>query len=252
MLALVVPTRNEEKNVEILNSRIQKSLIGIPHLVIYVDDSDDSTPELIEKLMMKNHSIRLIHREVSDRSGGLSTAVLEGFAAAVNEANYICVMDADLQHPPELITVLLDVAMKFDADIVVASRYLPGGKTDGLHGPIRKLISLLCALLVRVVFFSRIGSVSDPLGGFFLVSSRTIHNTTLQPFGFKILLDILMRTRWEVLKEVPYQFESRKHGESKASLKQGLLFLAQVAKLMKDKLSESIAPFNDRRMRKEI
>jgi dolichol-phosphate mannosyltransferase len=171
----------------------------------------------------------MIHRDGIARRGGLSTAAVAGIRAAAGD--YVCIMDADLQHPPQLVKSLLSRAEETGADIVIASRYVRGGSDEGLGGPSRKAISWAAKWLAKIVFFERIHSVKDPLSGFFLARRSVLNRATLQPIGFKILLDILIRSDWRGVQEVPLKFASRAGGTSKATMKQGKDYLLHVLSL---------------------
>jgi len=230
-ISLVIPTRNEEDNLPSLVAKLAEVLKGASYEIILVDDSDDATAQVAPQLAaIHGLTLSVIHREEGQRSGGLSTAVLVGVAAAHGE--YVCIMDADLQHPPELIRSMIDAAGGVDADIVVASRYVEGGSDAGLSNRARKMISLASKHLVKTAFRGRLRTVSDPLSGFFLARRSLLNETALSPIGFKILLDILVRSNWRVAAEVPLKFERRAAGSSKASLKQGRDFLSHVSQLL--------------------
>ena len=230
-VSLIIPTRNEEESLPELIEKLSEVLGDKSYEVILVDDSDDATAQVAPRLAAEcGLSLSVIHREGRERQGGLSTAVLAGIAAAHGE--YVCIMDADLQHPPQIIGLMLEVAGDGDVDIVIASRYVEGGSDDGLSSRARRMISLTSKRLVKTVFRGRLRTVTDPLSGFFLARRSLLDETALRPIGFKILLDILVRSDWQIAKEVPLKFEQRAAGSSKASLKQGQKFLAHVARLM--------------------
>jgi dolichol-phosphate mannosyltransferase len=170
-LTLVIPTRNEADNVPRLVRELKESLSGVDYRVVFVDDSTDRTPEVIRSLREEDDRIVLIHREEAERDGGLSTAVTTGIDAAASESEYICVMDADLQHPPEKVGEMLEVARASDADVVVASRYARDGNYAGLSGPLRKAVSMGTKSLAQIVF-KEARKTSDPLSGFFLLGTR--------------------------------------------------------------------------------
>jgi dolichol-phosphate mannosyltransferase len=146
---------------------------------------------------------------------------------------YICVMDADGQHPPEVIPRMLATAQETEADYVGGSRYIPGGSPEGLQGVIRKVVSRGLALLTRLAFLmTPIRNVTDPLSGFFLFRRSLVDGVALQPLGWKISLEVLVRSRAEWLVEVPYRFAPRLDGDSKATLQQGLLVLQHILVLL--------------------
>lgn len=229
-LTLIIPTFNERENIAPLLAQIGASLGDTAWDVLFVDDSNDGTDKLIAELTAADGRIHLLHRE--DNRGGLAGAVVDGLKEAHGE--YLCVLDADLQHPPALIPRLLDSARQNTADVVVASRYRPGGGAGGLSGPLRQAYSQGLRRLTQVVFPSRLQSVTDPLSGYFLVRRRVIEGVDLRPIGYKILLEILVRCRWQRATEVPYRFEPRRAGSSKADLSQGLRFLQHLATLLWD------------------
>ena len=105
------------------------------------------------------------------------------------------------------------------------------GSPGGLDGPLRHLVSLGLRLLTKVLFPERLRGVTDPLGGFFLVRRSLVQGVELHPMGYKILLEILVRSPWQTIAEVPYEFRPRRGGTSKANLREGLRFLSHVAAL---------------------
>jgi len=229
-VSLIIPTLNEEQNLPILFAKLRDLLHETNYEIILVDDSDDATATTARRLAFEmSLNVSVIHREGDQRAGGLSTAVLAGVAAAYGD--YLCIMDADLQHPPELIIDMMATARASDADIVVASRYVEGGSDAGLSSGTRRIISKVSRGLVKTVFRRSLKSISDPLSGFFLARRSLLNETTLRPIGFKILLDILLRSNWKLAAEVPLQFERRASGSSKATLSQGRDFLSHVMRL---------------------
>ena len=228
-LSLVIPTRNEAGNIEPLLMRIHQALKGIPTEVVFVDDSTDDTPEVIRKLQdwFPLH-ISLIHRVKEQRKNGLGGAVVEGIQVA--HSPWICVMDADLQHPPEMIPRLLQQAKKTGADVVMGSRLAPGGDASSL-GFKRMLISQVFALTTRLTFPQRLRTVTDPLTGFFLTRRAALKAEELRPDGFKILLEILVSHPQLKVVEVPIQFGYRNAGESKASVAETIKFFRGLLRL---------------------
>lgn len=231
ILSVVVPTRNEADNIKALVGRLKAALAEVAFELIFVDDSDDDTPRVVESLAATDPRIHCIHRARPERAGGLGTAVTHGFALA--QAGLICVMDGDLQHPPETVRELLAAEQLTGADLVVASRYMPGGSQDGLDGGYRLLISRGSSLLAKALF-SKARVVSDPMSGFFLFRRSLIDGVELHPVGFKILLDILVRAKPASVVAVPLEFQERGSGTSKASTRQGLLYLRHLSGLLCD------------------
>src|SRR5215216_5591931 len=230
LLTLVVPTRNEADNVPVLVRKLRESLSGIDYRVVFVDDSTDETPEVIRDLGEEDGRITLIHRKDPERGGGLSTAVTTGIEAFAGMSEYTCVMDADLQHPPERVREMLELARSSDADVVVASRYTRGGSYTGLPGPLRRGVSVGSKYVAQVVF-KEARKTSDPMAGFFLVRNDAISGIQFRPTGFKILLEILVCAPELKVVEVPLEFRARHAGVSKATFKQGLEYLSHISSL---------------------
>jgi dolichol-phosphate mannosyltransferase len=228
-VSLIVPTRNEAGNISELLVRLDRLPAGVLGEVIFVDDSEDDTPATVAYLGPSvAFPVDVVHREPGHRDGGLSGAVLEGFRRA--RGDWLAVMDADLQHPPEAIADLFEAARSNGADIVCATRNVNGGCRDGL-GAARDLISKSFTTFARRTFPRRLRGVSDPMSGFFLVRRSAIDVDALRPTGFKILLEILVRTPALRRTEVAYEFAPRHAGDSKASLRQGVTYLRHLARL---------------------
>jgi len=228
-LTLVIPTRNEVGNVPRLVRELGEALSGVDYRVVFVDDSTDRTPEVIQALSEEDTRVVLIRREEAEQ-GGLSTAVTTGMDAVANESEYTCVMDADLQHPPGKVREMLEEIRSSGADVVVASRYARGGSYAGLPGPTRRAVSIGSKYLAQVVF-KEARKTSDPMTGFFLVRNAAIAGIQFRPTGFKILLEILVCAPELKVVEVPLNFQARNAGVSKANLRQGLEYLAHIASL---------------------
>jgi dolichol-phosphate mannosyltransferase len=226
-LTVIVPTFNEAPNIAELVERIYAATIGIETEILFVDDSTDGTAGEIERVSVVSPlPLRLIHRAVP--AGGLSGAVLEGLAAS--DASWALVMDGDLQHPPEMIPVLLAAAIDARADLVVASRYVSHGSASGLAGHVRHVVSAAATMVTRAVFPFRLRDCTDPMTGFFALRRGAVDLAVLKPRGFKILLEIMARTSLSIV-EVPFVFGQRKAGESKASIRNGLQFILQIVAL---------------------
>lgn len=230
---VIVPTFNERDNVAELVARIAAALAGRDAEILFVDDStDDTAAEVARVAADAPIRVRVIHRE--QNSGGLGGAVVVGLEAAASD---VCiVMDGDLQHPPELLPVLLDRYAAGDADVVAASRYIGGGDTSGLGTTVRFGVSRAATWLTRAMFPIRLARSTDPMTGFFLVDRSRLDLDGLKPQGFKILLEILARNDLRIA-EMPMEFAERRHGSSKASMRQGATFLAHLARLRFGKMS---------------
>ena len=231
-LAVLVPTRNEAANIEELLRRIAAAVTGIPTEIVFVDDSDDDTPAAIRRVARRRgggaYQLSLLHRRGGQRTGGLDGAVVDGLRAV--DAPWVCVLDADLQHPPEVVPRLLAAAERDGADLAVASRYCGTGGADGL-GPARALISTACGSAAKLLFPMPLGGVTDPMSGFFLIRRSAVHLDGLRPRGFKILLELLVRHGGLRATEVEYIFADRHAGESKGTLREGLTYLGSLAEL---------------------
>ncbi len=233
-LSVVVPTRNEHDNIWPLVEALHQALQGLHVEVIFVDDSDDDTPEIITDAAKTVGSslfhLELEHRVAGDaRAGGLATAVMYGMNRA--QAEYVAVIDADLQHPVDQLPVLHGQAVAQDADIVIASRYIKGGSYQGLDGVGRRCISVGLKWTAKLLFPEQLLRISDPLGGFFLLRRSLMNDVTLRPVGYKILLELLLRCSWLRVIEVPYHFQARAHGQSKANMQQGITVLQHMHRL---------------------
>jgi dolichol-phosphate mannosyltransferase len=225
--SLVIPTFNEADNISTLLDRLGEVLTELTE-IIFVDDSSDDTPEVIEKEAQDRPvPIQVLHRE--EPIGGLGGAVVEGIRLA--RGRWIVVMDADLQHPPDLVPALLATGEETGAQLVVASRYAAGGSRAGLAGGYRLAVSSLSTLLAKLVFLRRLRGVSDPMSGFFAIRRDIIAPGTLRPLGYKILLELIVRTRPRPVAEVPYVFGERHAGDSKSSMREGFRFLRHLALL---------------------
>jgi len=232
-LSIIVPTRDEAANIAELVERIAAAVDVERTEVVFVDDSEDATPRVIRAVAETAPlPVRLVHR--ASPVDGLGGAVAEGLRLA--RADACLVMDGDLQHPPEAIPRLAERFGRGDADVIVATRYADEGEAGGLADARRVLVSRGSTRLAKTLFPKRLAEVSDPMTGFFLVDRRALDLDSLRPRGFKILLEILARHELHVA-EIPFRFEGRRSGESKASHRQGARFLAQLARLRFGRMS---------------
>jgi dolichol-phosphate mannosyltransferase len=219
---VIVPTYREAGNIALLIERLEALRRAYPEpleLTIVDDDSRDGTAEIVERLNLP--WVRLIVRKV-DR--GLSAAVLEGLRHTTGEI--IVVMDADLSHPPEAIPSMLQ-QLNNGSDFVVGSRYVEGGVTDDDWGLLRWLNSRVATLLAWPFT-----SIKDPMSGFFALRRTTLAGADpLNPIGYKIGLELLVKCRCSHVAEVPIAFADRIHGESKLSLREQLRYLRHIRRL---------------------
>jgi dolichol-phosphate mannosyltransferase len=226
LLSIVVPTRNEEGNVVPLVAALERVMPTVGVEIIFVDDSDDGTPEAVLAVARtSSREVRLVHRVDKARTGGLGGAVVDGIRRA--RGTWVCVMDGDLQHPPEIVERLLERAQAGNAEIVVASRFCDHGGT-GSFARSRRVLSSASSCAAHAMFPRRLRRVTDPMSGFFLVRRDALNLAKLKPRGFKILLEILVQTPGLRRAEVPFVFGERHHGESKAGLREGARYLRQL------------------------
>lgn len=224
-LSVVVPTYNEAENVRNLTDQINSALNGIDYEIIFVDDSSDNTPEVIKSVMSENSNVRMKHREGET---GLATAVLEGFKMA--EGDYIAVMDADLQHPPQILRSMYD-CLETGVDFCIPSRFIPGGSDGGL-GLYRKFVSFVARYIGKILLPS-LRKISDTTSGLFMFRREVIKNADLKPIGWKILIEVLAMGTYSTVAEIPYRFQARPAGESKLTTKVSMEYLMQLKGLRK-------------------
>ncbi|KHD37952.1 glycosyl transferase [Clostridium acetobutylicum] len=223
MLSIIIPVYNEKGNILELTSRIKSALKNNEYEIIFVDDSTDETPKIIESLALKYNNIRLKHRKGKK---GLSSAVIDGFKFA--RGDVLSVMDGDLQHPPEMLKSML-FEMKKDTDIVICSRFVLGGKEEGLN-IFRKVASFI-ARLIGKIFLKPLRKISDPTAGFFMLKRKVIKNRDLRAIGWKILIEILVMGDYKRVVELPYSFKRRKHEKSKFTISVQGQYLKQIVSL---------------------
>ncbi|BEL08584.1 glycosyltransferase family 2 protein [Actinoplanes sichuanensis] len=226
--SVIVPTYNERDNVPTLLARLAAALPHDDTEIVFVDDSTDGTPEAIREAA-RDHPIAITVHHRDESTGGLGGAVVEGMRLARGE--WIVVMDADLQHPPEIVPDLIAAGLRDGADLVVGSRYAGGGDTGGLADGYRKLVSRGSTLLVKTLFRNSLLAVSDPMSGLFAIRASSLDTAALRPLGYKILLELIVRNRPGRIVEVPYGFQARHAGESKSTAAEGVRFLKHVAGL---------------------
>jgi len=228
-VTIVVPTYNESANIRRLLHQITESVPSrLPCEVVFVDDSTDDTPEVIHEAAADcPFPVTVLHRE--EPVGGLGGAVVEGMKAAGSD--WIVVMDGDCQHPPSLVPELVATGERANAGLVVASRYIKGGSRAGLAGSYRVAVSRGATWLTKSLFPRRLRGISDPMSGFFAIRRSDIAAEALRPLGYKILLELAVRSRPRQVTEVPFVFQDRFAGESKSSAQEGFRFLRHLVGL---------------------
>lgn len=226
-VSVVVPTYKERVNITPLVERIHGAMSAYDYEVVFVDDnSRDRSVETVRSLAKGGYPVRMIVRE---KERGLATAVVAGMKQATGDV--IVVLDADLQHPPEVIPSLVR-AVAGGAGIAVASRYVAGGGCRGWS--LTRRIMSKGAIKIAHALLPSTRNVSDPVSGFFALSRHIVNPDRLRPTGYKILLEILVEAAqgtW--VTEVPYVFEVRSRGESKLDIRQQVEYLRHIFDLMK-------------------
>ena len=225
---MIVPTYCEAENLPRLLPRIvsafnSASLHG--EILIVDDNSPDQTAQICKELAL-GHPILIVRK--AER--GLSSAVIQGMRRAAGET--LVVMDADLSHPPETIPELVHAIQSDDADFAIGSRYISGGRTDGKWGLFRRLNSHAESLLARPLT-----AVRNPMAGFFAIRRSLFQSTErLNPIGYKIGLELMIKCHCRRIREVPIFFAERVYGESKLSFKEQFQYLRHLCRLYLYKL----------------
>ena len=224
-VSIIIPTYKEAENLQVLIPRITEALQGTglnAEMIVVDDNSPDATVAVCNQLAHE-HPLRLI---VRTNERGLSSAVIAGMHAAQGEI--LLVMDADLSHPPEKIPELIQALRDPHVDFVIGSRYVSGGTTTDDWGLFRWLNSKAATLLARPLT-----TANDPMAGFFAVRTRTFaeHAARLDPIGYKIALELIVKCRCQRVVEVPILFRDRLHGESKLTLREQLNYLRHLKRL---------------------
>ncbi len=235
-VTVIVPTRDEEATIDELVERIRRTLgpAGYRYEILFVDDSDDRTPEAIAWHEEHGPTVRLVHRRPGTRAAGPAGALCAGFAAARGRVA-LCI-DADLQHPPELLAPMARVLLDGSGDVVVGTRYLAGGADTGMDSRRRRCAAAAARDLTRLAL-PRLRRSTDPGSGLFGLCLDVLDGVDLRPRGFRILVDVLAKGRWRTLVEIPYHLEPRRTGTSHASATSTLRSLRHLARLARDPAS---------------
>ncbi len=223
-LTVVSPTFNEVDNVERLVAELSRSLEGIEHEILIVDDdSPDLTWKRVEQIGQSDPRVRVLRR-IENR--GLGASVIDGFSAA--RAEVVACIDSDLQHDPEILAAML-AEVEQGADMAVGCRYMEGGGTGDWNW-IRRLESKIATKMAQWAIRVKL---RDPMSGYFMMRRRDFLRVReqLNGDGFKILLEIVANLQPKQVTEVPYTFRPRTKGESKLSGKVVLAYLKQLARL---------------------
>ncbi|VVB91416.1 UDP-N-acetylglucosamine--dolichyl-phosphate N-acetylglucosaminyltransferase [uncultured archaeon] len=225
MITIIIPTYNEKENLPVLIN----SIFDVLHehflqgeIIIVDDNSPDGTGKVADELSLKYNSIKVLHRKGKE---GLSSAVMEGFKHAGGEI--VGVMDADLSHPPEVIPDLVKPILDGNSEFLIASRYKKNEKIE--KWPItRKITSFVATILAKPLT-----KVSDPMSGFFFFRRNIIDGVELSPIGYKIMLEILVKGKYDRAKilEIPFTFRDRYKGKSKLNWKEHLNYMKHLFRL---------------------
>jgi dolichol-phosphate mannosyltransferase len=222
-VSIIIPTYNERDNIEVVVKKLAESLKGLDYEIIVVDDnSPDGTAEVAEALST-SYPLRLIKRPTRL---GLTSAIYDGFRAS--RSDYIVVMDADLQHPPELVPKLVEKLR--ECDVVIASRYTRGGRVES-WSLVRRVVSALAVIATRLLV-PGCSRIHDPISGYFAARREVFECwRPIELRGYKALVEIIAQTKPGVVCEEPYTFRGRERGASKLSYKQILYYAKLLAVL---------------------
>lgn len=225
VFSIVIPTYNEEESIEsTLDAIYEASTVPMSSFeIIVADESTDSTPAIIRNLDYSN--VRLLR---FDEQKGLAGSVIEGFNESAG--SYVGVIDADGQHPPASLFKLFEQATVGDNDIVIASRYIENGGIENWSW-FRKLVSVGATTIAQLSLLRSV-DVQDPLSGFFVVRRSVLDELTLNPVGYKILLELLVKAEVDSVVEVGYVFRDRAEGTSNLTISSYLEFLVHIWKLV--------------------
>jgi dolichol-phosphate mannosyltransferase len=231
LVSIVVPAYKEVQNLRPLIKRIADAMSPLSlryEIIVVDDDSKDGTDGIISELISEGHPVSLITRR-SER--GLSSAVIRGFKESKGEI-LVC-MDADLSHPPEAIPKLLSQLCNEEDDFVIGSRYVAGGTTEENWGFLRWLNSKIATLAARPFT-----NVKDPMSGFFATRRDVFERGVplLNPIGYKIGLELIVKCGCRNIQEVPIFFAKRKVGQSKLNFKEQLNYTSHILHLFCYKL----------------
>jgi len=228
-VSIIIPTYNESENIiQVLKSIGDYLPKDIAAEAIVVDDnSPDGTGKVVEDYINNTqnkigYTVDVIHRKIKS---GLSSAILDGIQHSSGET--VVVMDSDFSHPPKIIPRLIEEIKISKYDIVIASRYTPGGKVSGWSAK-RKLISKTAKGIAKVGLGI---NESDPMSGFFAFRRKILEGIKLDAIGYKMLLEILVKTKGAKVKEIPYTFTNRVYGYSKLDTSTMLDYVRSVWRL---------------------
>lgn len=223
-LSVIVPTYMEAENIRKFIERVESCLNDEPFEIIIVDDnSPDGTANFAKEINRKYGNIKVLKRP---GKLGLGSAVLDGFKIA--KSDVLAVMDADMQHPPELLPKMYAKIIE-GYSLVIASRYVNGGGEED-WSLVRRIVSLGATKLTHLII-PKTKIVKDPMSGFFMVRRKYIMNFKNCSNGFKILLEFMVKNKYDSVIEVPYLFKPRCKGKSKLNIGEILRYVVLLVKL---------------------
>lgn len=228
LLSLVIPTYKERDNIEniinILTGLLDAAIPNNYELIVVDDDSPDLTWQVAQSLISDYPQLRVMRRQ-DER--GLSSAVIRGWQAA--KGRVLGVIDGDLQHPPEVLLQLLQ-KIEAGADLALASRHVDGGGVSS-WSVVRRFLSRGAQVLGLIILPGVLGRVTDPMSGYFMVRRSAIAGATMNPVGYKILLEVIGRGNVREIAEAGYVFRERTEGESKVTWKQYVEYIQHLIRL---------------------
>ncbi|MGA9155132.1 MAG: glycosyltransferase family 2 protein [Candidatus Nitrosopolaris sp.] len=268
-LSVIIPTYNEYENildlVEVIKTKIPEGLIT--EIIIVDDNSPDGTGRLIANYIddpltrvcagiqqHENSNNFAINREsvvklvCRENKSGLISAILQGIKSSTGR--YILVMDGDFSHPPDTVPVLINELLHDPNCIVVASRYIRGGSIRGW--PYKRLLLSRLAAKIAIHGLS-LRNIRDPISGFFAFPRYIMENIRIDTYGFKFLLEILVKARGVKVKEIPYTFVDRRSGESKLDTRVMLDYLSAVGYLYRyGRKSKRVTKYKEEQKRRSV
>jgi dolichol-phosphate mannosyltransferase len=228
LLSLVIPTYKERDNIErivnILTKLLDEAIPGSYELIVVDDDSPDLTWQVAQSLIADYPQLRVMRRQ---EERGLSSAVIRGWQVA--RGRVLGVIDGDLQHPPEVLLQLLH-KIENGADLALASRHVEGGGVSS-WSVVRRFLSRGAQILGLIILPGVLGRVTDPMSGYFMVRRSAIAGATMNPVGYKILLEVIARGKVREIAEAGYVFRERTEGESKVTWKQYVEYIQHLIRL---------------------
>jgi len=222
VVSVVVPTYNEAGGIERLIAALSDvfAKAGISADIVIVDDnSPDGTGALVDSLASR-YRVRCVHRA---GKLGLASAVIDGWATCTTPI--IGVMDADFSHDPQIIPAMISAIQSGECELAIGSRYIPGGGIT--NWPWRRRVTSRVAIMLA----TPLTNVKDITSGYLFCKRSVIDGVQLDPIGFKIGLEVIMKGKYRNAKEVPYVFTDRRVGSSKLNSGEIVNYLKQLVKI---------------------